>query len=149
MRLLATVFVLVATQASAAEDGARKVTAAAPDFFSGTYLLQVFGSLVVVIGLMFGVLWALRKFNGVGTGVGGQLKVVASVGLGQREKAVLVNAGNTQLLIGVAPGSVRTLHVFDEPIDSLQAASATDATPQVTFGDVWKQAMGKNNGDAS
>ena len=139
----------MAGQATAAEEAARKVTAAAPDFFSGTYLLQVFGSLVVVIGLMFAVLWALRKFNGVGTGVGGQLKVVASVGLGQREKAVLVNAGNTQLLIGVAPGSVRTLHVFEEPVDAITVSNADDAKPQVTFGEVWKQAMGKKDGDVS
>jgi flagellar protein FliO/FliZ len=93
------------------------VEKASPDVFSAAYLLQVFASLGVVIGLLFAVLWLLRRFNAVGGSPGGQLSVIASVSLGQRERAVLVDAGGTHLLLGVAPGNVRTLHVFDTPID--------------------------------
>lgn len=108
-----------------------------PEILSGGYLLQVFASLAVVIGLLMGVLWLLRRFNGVGRSGGGQLHILASVSLGQRERAVLIAAGGKQLLLGVAPGNVRTLHVFDEPIAVADSASAA-----VTFKEVWRQATG-------
>ena len=114
-----------------------------PEILSGAYLLQVFASLAVVIGLLVGVLWLMRRFNGVGRSASGQLQVIASVNLGQRERAVLVAAGDKQLLLGVAPGNVRTLHVFDEPIAIAEAASTA-----VTFKEVWRQATGAQ-GDKS
>ena len=105
--------------------------------FTGDYLLQVVGSFVVVILLLVVVLVMLKRFNGVSTSMGGDMRVVSSVGVGQRERAVLLQVGEQQVLLGVGPGNVRTLHVFDEP-----AVSATSsATP--TFSDVWKVATGK------
>ena len=41
------------------------------------------------------------------------LAVLAQVSLGTRERAVLLRVGDRQLLVGVAPGNVRTLHVVD------------------------------------
>lgn len=114
----------------------------APEFFSGAYLVQVFLSLLVVIALMFAVLWGLRRFNGVSRGTGNQLQVVASVGLGQREKAVLINAGNKQILVGVAPGAVRTLHVFDQSVET-GLADQDPTSGDITFGEVWKHTMGR------
>ena len=105
--------------------------------FTGDYLLQVVGSFVVVILLLVAVLVVLKRFNGVSTSMGGDLRVVSSVGVGQRERAVLLQVGEQQVLLGVGPGNVRTLHIFDEP-----AVTATSsATP--SFSDVWKVATGK------
>jgi flagellar protein FliO/FliZ len=36
--------------------------------------------------------------------------------MGARERVVLIQAGETQLLLGVAPGRVQTLHVLDQPL---------------------------------
>ena len=105
--------------------------------FTGDYLLQVVGSFVVVILLLVAVLVVLKRFNGVSTSMGGDMRVVSSVGVGQRERAVLLQVGEQQVLLGVGPGNVRTLHIFDEP-----AVTATSsATP--SFSDVWKVATGK------
>lgn len=108
---------------------------------TGEYFMQVFASLALVIGLMVAVLWLLRRFNGVGhkMGAGSPLQVVASVGLGQRERAVLIGAGDKQILIGVAPGHISALHVFDEPVS---ISTANDEKPAVRFADVWRQATG-------
>lgn len=144
MRTLITLTVMLPLTSVAAD----KTATAATDMFSAAYLMQVFGSLIVVIGLMFAVLWGLRRFNGVGgRAAGGQLQVISSVGLGQRERAVLVRAGDQQLLLGVAPGSVRTLHVFSEPL-SASSAPADQPAEGVRFADVWKHAMGQR-GDQS
>lgn len=105
--------------------------------FTGDYLLQVVGSFVVVILLLVAVLVMLKRFNGVSTSMGGDMRVVSSVGVGQRERAVLLQVGEQQVLLGVGPGNVRTLYVFDEP-----AITATSSTAP-SFSDVWKVATGK------
>ena len=110
--------------------------------FTGDYLLQVVGSFVVVILLLVAVLVMLKRFNGVSASMGGDMRVVSSVGVGQRERAVLLQVGEQQVLLGVGPGNVRALHIFDEP-----AVTATSSsTPK--FSDVWKVATGKVGADA-
>ena len=112
--------------------------AASPSsLFTGDYLLQVVGSFVVVILLLVAVLVMLKRFNGVSSSMGGDMRVVSSVGVGQRERAVLLQVGEQQVLLGVGPGNVRTLHVFDEP-----AVTATSSAAP-SFSDVWKVATGK------
>ena len=63
---------------------------------------------VIVVSAM--LMRRLGRFTGAGTGV---LRVVGGVSLGARERAVLIEVGGQQLLVGVSPGSVRTLHVLD------------------------------------
>jgi flagellar protein FliO/FliZ len=130
---------LLAPSAGFAQTAAGDTLPGSADLFSLSYLAQVFFSLALVIGLLVGALWVMRRVNGVGHAVGGQMRVVASLGLGQRERAVLVNVGDQQILLGVAPGRVATLHVFDEPVTALEATPAG----QVNFADVWNSVMGK------
>jgi len=124
-----------------AETGAGETLPSTADLFSWSYLGQVIASLALVIGLLFGALWIMRRVNGVGQAVGGQMRVVSSLGLGQRERAVLVSVGEQQILLGVAPGRVAALHVFDEP------AVAQDTTPAapLKFSEVWQNFMGKKD----
>lgn len=140
MKRLSTVL-LFAQPISALAQDTESGTARASNLFTGEYLLQVFASMAVVIGLMVLLLWFMRRFNGVGRGaaLGSPLSVVASVGLGQRERAVLVNAGDKQILIGVAPGHIAALHVFDEPVTAEQQSS--QAAP-VGFADALRQVSG-------
>ena len=105
--------------------------------FTGDYLLQVIGSFVVVILLLIGVLVLLRRFNGVSSQMSGNMRVISSVGVGQRERVVLLQVGVEQILVGVGPGNVRKIHAFDQPV--VEASVST--TPN--FSDVWKVAMGK------
>ena len=105
--------------------------------FTGDYLLQVVGSFVVVILLLIGVLVLLRRFNGVSSQMNGNMRVISTVGVGQRERVVLLQVGEEQILIGVGPGNVRKLHAFDEPVVDPITSSAPN------FSEVWKVAMGK------
>jgi flagellar protein FliO/FliZ len=79
-------------------------------------VLQVFLALVFVLLMIGAAAWLLRRFSAAGFSRQGALRLLASVSVGQRERIVLVQAGETQLLLGVAQGSVRTLHVFDKPV---------------------------------
>lgn len=79
-------------------------------------VLQVFFALLFVLFLIGVAAWFFRRMS-LGNFAGqGALRLLASVSVGQRERVVLVQAGETQLLLGVAQGNVRTLHVFDQPV---------------------------------
>ena len=134
MRFLLTFLALTTVPAVAQE----AVPAVSPSsLFTGDYLLQVIGSFVVVILLLVGVLVLLRRFNGVSSQMSGNMRVISSVGVGQRERVVLVQVGEEQILVGVGPGNVRKIHAFNEPVVEPSAST----TP--SFSDVWKVAMGK------
>ena len=130
--------ILLALLAPAATAQEAAPAVAASSLFTGDYLLQVIGSFVLVIVLLFGALLFLRRFNGIGRSLGGKMQVISSIGLGQRERAVLLQVGEQQILVGVAAGNVRTLHVFDE---------VCELDPQdmkaPSFSEVWKVATGQ------
>ena len=134
MRFLLTLFALMIVPA-VAQEAAPAVSPSS--LFTGDYLLQVIGSFVVVILLLIGVLVLLRRFNGVSSQMSGNMRVISSVGVGQRERVVLVQVGEEQILVGVGPGNVRKIHAFNEPVVEPSAST----TP--SFSDVWKVAMGK------
>ena len=79
---------LIAPSMALAETGAGETLPSTADLFSWSYLGQVMASLALVIGLLFGALWIMRRVNGVGQAVGGQMRVISSLSLGQRERAV-------------------------------------------------------------
>ncbi|MEE4202301.1 MAG: flagellar biosynthetic protein FliO [Halieaceae bacterium] len=141
MRRIGMLLVTVLLSGNALAQEAR--SSGSSTLLTGEYLMQVFASLALVIGLMVAMLWLLRRFNGVGhkLGAGSPLTVVASVGLGQRERAVLIGAGDKQILIGVAPGHISALHVFDEPVTAPIAESANEKSA-LKFAEVWRQATG-------
>ncbi len=91
--------------------------------FNTAYLFQVFGSLLVVFGCIFGLIFLLKKLNGLPVGQKAPIHVLGSVRVGSREKIVLIEAGEQQLLVGVATGNIRTLHTFDQPIVDRSEAS--------------------------
>jgi flagellar protein FliO/FliZ len=102
-------------------------------------LLRVCFSLGVVIALILGAGWILRRLQGGAVRSGGNLRALESIAIGMKERVVLVQAGEKQLLLGVAPGNVRTLHVFDEPI---AAAAPSAVSPSAAFRTVFAQWRG-------
>ena len=108
-------------------------------------LTEVAFALIVVLGAIFVIAWLLRKMRVVGSRVGGAIDVLAHVQLGQKERAVLLKVGSTQILLGVAPGQVNTLHVLTEPLEITKAqppaGPSGDATN--TFRNVLLRSLGK------
>ncbi|UTW10026.1 flagellar biosynthetic protein FliO [Marinobacterium rhizophilum] len=103
----------LASQLSLAPSAA--VRPALQDPVSFAMLGQLLMGLVVVILAILLVLWLVKRFTGLGV-QGRHLKVVAALSLGAREKAVLVEVGGRQLLLGVAPGRVSLLERFESPV---------------------------------
>jgi len=76
-------------------------------------MVQWLLGLSIVLGLLFFCLWLLRRYGHFSRLPPGQFRVLAAISLGGRERAVLVQAGRRQLVLGVAPGQVRTLCVLE------------------------------------
>jgi flagellar protein FliO/FliZ len=107
---------LAARAASAAEPFAAPQAAepiAAPGAGS---LVQVTLSLLLVLAAVFAAAWVMRRLRGFGRFAPGAIEIVADVALGTKERAVLIQVGKQQVLLGVAPGRVNTLHVLSEPV---------------------------------
>ncbi|MEQ1778715.1 MAG: flagellar biosynthetic protein FliO [Nitrosomonas sp.] len=106
--------------------------------------LQMMGGLLLVLVVIGGISWLLKRFSLIPTTATGKLKVVAATGVGQRERVVIVEIDNTWLVLGVAPGRVNTLHTLDKP-----AADIGDKTqnppPVETFATQLNESIHKNN----
>ena len=79
-------------------------------------LMQLSLGLLVVLAAIVGSAWLLRRYGHMQSGVDGALRVIGGLSMGPRERVVLVQVGKRQLLLGVAPGRIQTLHVLDEPV---------------------------------
>jgi flagellar protein FliO/FliZ len=87
-----------------------------PNIGSGGHLLNVTLGLLLIIGLIFGLSWFVKRFShGTFTG-NAHLKIIATMPLGTRERIALIDAGGQQLLLGITPTQINTLHVFDVPV---------------------------------
>lgn len=78
-------------------------------------ILQLVLGLGFVLGTIFLMAWLLRKVTLL-PGQHRKLRVVAALSLGNRERAVLVQVGEQQLLLGVAQGQVSLLKSFETPV---------------------------------
>lgn len=87
-------------------------------------LIQTTLGLLVVLAVIGGAAWAFKRFGNFQTGVQGKLKIVGGISLGTRERVVLLQVGEQQLVVGVAPGQIQTLHVLDEPLPTDAAEEA-------------------------
>lgn len=78
-------------------------------------LFQGLLGLAVVLAVMVGFFWFLRRFSPGQSGAQGVVKVVGGVMLGPRERLVVVEVGETWLLLGVGGGQVTPLHNMPRP----------------------------------
>jgi flagellar protein FliO/FliZ len=75
-------------------------------------LLEAFGSLVLVVVLMFVGAWIFRRVGGLPSIQKNPVKIVGGLRVGTREKVVVLEVADTWLVVGVAAGQVNTLHTL-------------------------------------
>ena len=124
--------------AEAASSGSESLTAV--QFSDPTYLLQVFFSLLLVLGAILLLSYLVRKFELNPGGREGPIKILHSIGIGGKEQLMLIEVGGEQVLISRSPGNVRALHQLQRPVELNQQA-ATDAGMAGVFGKVLNREM--------
>ncbi|MGL4249921.1 MAG: flagellar biosynthetic protein FliO [Aeromonas sp.] len=93
-------------------------------------------SSLMVIGLILVLGFLLKKSKLATVMGGGQMRVIASLPVGYKEKLLVVKVGEQQLLVGVTPQQVNFLCQLEEPLDEQQ--------PQV-FSQQLGKLMGKHD----
>ena len=114
---------------------------------SGGSLVEVTLALLAIVALIGGLAWLMKRMRGFGTAGHDRIQVLSERALGPKERCVLVRVGTTEILVGVAAGSVNTLHVFPEGTitsslaEPLAAPVTTPGTP--TFKALLLRSLGK------
>jgi flagellar protein FliO/FliZ len=96
------------------EPQAASAAVAAPDTLATMLTLGV--GVLAVVAIIFGCAWIVRRMSGMTGANNRAMKVVSVMPMGTRERIALIDVGGKQILIGVTPQAIRTLHVFDEPV---------------------------------
>jgi flagellar protein FliO/FliZ len=97
------------------------------------YLLKVLLSLLFVLGLMFLLAALMKRMQRLGGPALHGMRVISSVAVGPRERVVLLEVGDRQVLVGVAPGRIVPLDTLAQPVNwpapEERVASATGFGP--------------------
>lgn len=123
LKVLPVLIMLTVSTGAFADEASAPLDVAKQGIFTPAYLMQSFAGLVVVIGLILILAMLFRRFGDQGLGAPGNMRVIGGLNVGQRERLVLVQVGEKQILLGVAPGSIHSVMTFDEPLENTQAPS--------------------------
>ena len=116
-----------------AEEAVKPALAADPMASAG----KVAMFLVLVVGMIFVLAWLVNKTRaGQWAGNSGQLKTLAVLPLGAKEKIAVIQVGDQQLVVGVTPHQITTLATLDTPLTTEERAPAS-------FAEVLKMAIHK------
>ena len=91
----------------------------------GSDLLGMGLSMLVVVAAIVVLGWFFSRSRFAGSGASDVISVVATRALGPKERLLVVEVADQQLLIGMTSTAIQTLHVFDTPISIAAAKPAS------------------------
>ncbi len=108
-------------------------------------LLQAGLGLAMVLALIFLCAWGVRRLGLHQSGGERLLKVVSSVMVGQRERVVVVEIGQSWLVLGVAAGQVRALHSMpaESRVETKAIPVGTETTKVGAFAQTLSESLGR------
>ena len=136
MKRLFLLLLLPAWPARAAETAAQAATAGG-DPLSAGYLLKLILGLLLVLAMIFLFAWAARKMRLTPAGQQGMIRVLSAISVGQRDRIALIQVGEEQILVGLSPGRMHTLHTLRQPL----SVETTETEEQGRFADRLQQFM--------
>ena len=81
-----------------------------------TSIVSIFLSLLLVVGIVFMLAFIMRRFNVTHAG-SGQMKVVASMMAGTKERILVVKVGEEQHLLGITSQNINHLAKLEQPLE--------------------------------
>jgi flagellar protein FliO/FliZ len=126
MRWLAT-FLIYLPLSVLAQQQSDEIAAMEP--LSSPYLAKLTGGLLLVVVIIFGLAWLMKKFNFSQHSQNGLIRIIAGLPLGTRDRIVLLQVGEEQILLGLSPGRIQKLHTLSIPVidDQKQVPSSAFA----------------------
>lgn len=110
-------------------------------------LLQTIFALLLVLGLLIGLAWLLKRYGPKPGGGLANLRVVGALNIGGRERIMVVEVGDQWIVVGAAPGRVNALHTMPRQDVDLGAGTGAGqgSIPATRFADWLKNTMDKRN----
>lgn len=110
-------------------------------------LLQTIFALLLVLGLLIGLAWLLKRYGPKPGGGLANLRVVGALNIGGRERIMVVEVGDQWIVVGAAPGRVNALHTMPRQDVDLGAGTGAGqgSLPATRFADWLKNTMDKRN----
>lgn len=105
--------------------------------------ISIFLSLLLVIAIIFALAYVMRRFNVAQAG-NGQMKIIASMMTGQKEKVIVIEVGDQQFMLGVTAHNINHLATLESPIQTNKHTLSKDINSentQVNFQQKLVQAM--------
>jgi flagellar protein FliO/FliZ len=93
-------------------------------------LLEVFLSLFAVIAVILFLAWTIKAMGYKGVATNKAMTVTACLPLSAKEKLMVVQVGDEQILIGVAPGFVGHIKTLDKTLDLVENPNRNDFSVQ-------------------
>ena len=114
-RFLAFTTAFVGNASQAAEPG---------KIIGGADVVSMILSTLVVVAAIVALGWAYSRSKFAVSGSRDVINIVSSRALGTKERLLLIEVADQQLLVGMTASQVQTLHVFDKPV-------VETATPEI------------------
>ena len=112
---MAAIACLPAAMSVAAEAGDQNDGSAVPAIIGPGEVLNLGTGLVVIILSIIVIGWLYSRTQGVYRAGGQVINILATQPLGPKEKVLLVEVANKQLVLGITATQIQTLHVMEEP----------------------------------
>lgn len=104
---------------------------------STPYLLKMTGGLLLVVLVILALAWLVKRFNLNQQSQNGLIRIIAGLSIGTRDRIVLLQIGEEQILVGLTPGRIEKLHTMVHPLEAPEGQPATS-----TFAAKLSRAMG-------
>ena len=107
------------------------------DPVSTGYLLKLTFGLVLVVGIIFGLAWLMKKMQWTQHSQKGLIQIISAVSVSHRDRIALIQVGDEQILVGMSPGRMQTLHTLKSPLEV--SPSSKGAEEQKGFANHFQQ----------
>ena len=116
LKLTSFISLFMGTSVSFAAEQVTTKTLSSPPVTS-TVLLETLLGLMLVLAIIAFLAWLLRRTGHFQQSANGSMRIISSLALGPRERAVLLQVGDKQVLVGVTTQQINTLHVLEQNIE--------------------------------
>jgi len=115
-----------------------------PPGSTGSMFQMLFG-LIVVLGVMVGMVWLLKRTGVAGKPAGSVMRVVGGVSVGNRERILVVEVADEWIVVGVTPTNINALSTM--PRQDAPASPQYGGSVPTNFAAWLKQTIEKRNGN--
>lgn len=119
---------MIASLQAAAASAAPAAASTTASAGSAGELVRVVLSLAAVVAMILVVGWLTRRMQSRVRPGGQRVRCVETLAVGMKERVLLLEVGDRQLLVGASPAGLRTLLLLDKPLPEPKTPLTTPFT---------------------